>query len=225
MSRGSHLVLRRARPLAAGRQRLVNWFGMSKYIAFEGIDGAGKSTVASRFADALSATGERVVRVREPGGTDVGEGIREILLGHDWNPAPWPEALLFAAARAQLAAEIIAPALNSGAWVVGDRSVYSSLAYQGGARGLGIETVRRVNQAGLGDVWPDLVVLLEVDPSTALARQDDPDRIGGEGIEFQEAVASAFAKIASEERDRFLVVDAGSDLDSVVEAAIAAVGT
>jgi dTMP kinase len=198
---------------------------MSKYIAFEGIDGAGKSTVASRFADALSATGERVVRVREPGGTDVGEGIREILLGHDWNPAPWPEALLFAAARAQLAAEIIAPALNSGAWVVGDRSVYSSLAYQGGARGLGIETVRRVNQAGLGDVWPDLVVLLEVDPSTALARQDDPDRIGGEGIEFQEAVASAFAKIASEERERFLVVDAGSDLDSVVEAAIAAVGT
>jgi dTMP kinase len=198
---------------------------MSKYIAFEGIDGAGKSTVASRFADALSATGERVVRVREPGGTDVGEGIREILLGHDWNPAPWPEALLFAAARAQLAAEIIAPALNSGAWVVGDRSVYSSLAYQGGARGLGIETVRRVNQAGLGDIWPDLVVLLEVDPSTALARQDDPDRIGGEGIEFQEAVASAFAKIAGEERDRFLVVDAGSDLDSVVEAVIAAVGT
>jgi dTMP kinase len=198
---------------------------MSKYIAFEGIDGAGKSTVASRFADALSATGERVVRVREPGGTDVGEGIREILLGHDWNPAPWPEALLFAAARAQLAAEIIAPALNSGAWVVGDRSVYSSLAYQGGARGLGIETVRRVNQAGLGDIWPDLVVLLEVDPSTALARQDDPDRIGGEGIEFQEAVASAFAKIAGEERDRFLVVDAGSDLDDVVEAVIAAVGT
>lgn len=215
----------RAQPLAAGRHRLVNWFGMSKYIAFEGIDGAGKSTVASRFADALSATGKQVVRVREPGGTDVGEGIREILLGHDWNPAPWPEALLFAAARAQLAAEIIAPALNSGAWVVGDRSVYSSLAYQGGARGLGIETVRRVNQAGLGDIWPDLVVLLEVDPSTALARQDDPDRIGGEGIEFQEAVASAFAKIASEERERFLVVDAGSDLDDVVEAVIAAVGT
>lgn len=198
---------------------------MSKYIAFEGIDGAGKSTVASRFADALETAGEQVVRVREPGGTDVGEGIREILLGHDWNPAPWPEALLFAAARAQLAAEIIAPALNSGAWVVGDRSVYSSLAYQGGARGLGIETVRRVNQAGLGDIWPDLVVLLEVDPSTALARQDDPDRIGGEGIEFQEAVASAFAKIASEERERFLVVDAGSDLDDVVEAVIAAVGT
>ena len=180
--------------------------------------------MASRFADALKAAEERVIRVREPGGTKVGEGIREILLGHDWNPAPWPEALLFAAARAQLAAETIAPALDSGAWVVGDRSVYSSLAYQGGARGLGVETVRRVNEAGLGDVWPDLVVLLEVDPWTALARQDDPDRIGGEGVEFQQAVAAAFATIAAEERDRFLVVDAGSDLDDVVTAVIAALG-
>ena len=103
--------------------------------------------------------------------------------------------------------------------------MYSSLAYQGGARGLGIEAVRRVNQAGLGDVWPDLVVLLEVDPRTALARQDDPDRIGGEGIEFQEAVAAAFAMMAAEERERFLVVDAGSDLDDVVEAVMAAFGT
>lgn len=198
---------------------------MNQYVAFEGIDGAGKSTVASRFADALEATGEQVVRVREPGGTEVGEGIREILLGHDWDPAPWPEALLFAAARAQLAAEVIAPALASGAWVVGDRSVYSSLAYQGGARDLGIEAVRKVNEAGLGDVWPDLVVLLEVDPGTALARQDDPDRIGGEGVEFQEAVAAAFAKIAAEERERFLVVDAGSDLEDVVQAVISALGT
>ena len=198
---------------------------MNQYVAFEGIDGAGKSTVASRFADALEAAGEQVVRVREPGGTGVGEGIREILLGHDWDPAPWPEALLFAAARAQLAAEVIAPALASGAWVVGDRSVYSSLAYQGGARDLGIEVVRKVNEAGLGDVWPDLVVLLVVDPSTALARQDDADRIGGEGVEFQAAVAAAFAQIAAEERGRFLVVDAGSDLDDVVEAVISALGT
>jgi dTMP kinase len=194
------------------------------YVAFEGIDGAGKSTVASRFADALEAGGKQVVRVREPGGTGVGEGIREILLGHDWNPAPWPEALLFAAARAQLAAEIIRPALAAGAWVVGDRSVYSSLAYQGGARGLGIDLVRRVNEAGLGDVWPDLVVLLEVDSETALARQDDPDRIGGEGVEFQQAVADTFAKLAADERERFLVVNAGADLDAVVDAVVAALG-
>ena len=197
---------------------------MSRYVAFEGIDGAGKSTVAARFADALEAAGERVVQVREPGGTHVGEGIREILLGHDWNPAPWTEALLFAAARAQLATEIIGPALASGAWVVGDRSVYSSLAYQGGARGLGIDIVRSVNQAGLGDVWPDLVVLLEADPATALARQDDADRIGAESVEFQAAVGAAFAKVAADERERFLVVGANADLDAVVDAVVAAVG-
>lgn len=197
---------------------------MSRYIAFEGIDGAGKSTVAARVADGLEAAGHRVVRVREPGGTEVGEGIREILLGHTWDPAPWPEALLFAAARAQLAVEVIAPALESGAWVIGDRSVYSSLAYQGGARGLGIDTVRRINEAGLGDVWPDLVVLLEVNPASALARQDVADRIGAEGVDFQAAVASAFAKIAADERERFLVVNASADEDSVVAAILAALG-
>lgn len=197
---------------------------MSRYVAFEGIDGAGKSTVASRFADALEARGESVVRVREPGGTHVGEGIRAILLDHDWNPAPWPEALLFAAARAQLAAEVIGPALASGAWVIGDRSVYSSLAYQGAARGLGVDTVRAVNEAGLGEVWPDLVVLLEVDPEIALARQDVPDRIGGQGVEFQRAVAEAFAELADEERERFLVVNADGELEAVVDAVVAAVG-
>ncbi len=196
----------------------------SRYIAFEGIDGAGKSTVATRFGDSLEARGEMVVRVREPGGTPVGERIREVLLGHDLEPAPWPEALLFAAARAQLAAEVIAPALASGAWVIGDRSVYSSLAYQGGGRGLGIETVRRVNEAGLGAVWPDLVVLLQVDAETALARQHDPDRIGAEGVDFQRAVGEAFAKIAIAEHDRFLVIDANGELDAVVDAVIAALG-
>lgn len=196
----------------------------SRYVAIEGIDGAGKSTVASRVADALEAGGASVVRVREPGGTVIGERIRETLLGHGMDQAPWTEALLFAAARSQLAAEVIAPALDSGAWVIGDRSVYSSLAYQGGGRGLGIETVRRVNEAGLGDVWPDLVVLLELDPGKALARQDDPDRIGAEGVDFQATVADAFAKIAADERERFLVVDAEANLESVVGAIVTALG-
>ncbi len=195
-----------------------------RYIAFEGIDGAGKSTVASRFADALEAAGEPVVRVREPGGTEVGERIRSILLGHDLSPSPWTEALLFAAARAQLAADVIAPALADGAWVIADRSVYSSLAYQGAGRGLGVETVRRVNEAGLDEIWPDLVVLLDVDAERALARQDDPDRIGAEGVAFQSAVADAFAELAAGERERFLVVDANADLDPIVDAVIAAVG-
>ena len=195
-----------------------------RYIAFEGIDGAGKSTVAGRFADALEAAGHVVVRVREPGGTEVGERIRAILLGHELSPDPWTEALLFAAARSQLAAELIGPAIESGAWVVGDRSVYSSLAYQGAARGLGVDAVRQVNEAGLGGVWPDLVVLLDVDPERALARQDDPDRIGAEGVAFQTAVAEAFTKIAAADRDRFLVVDANTGLDPVVDAVVAAIG-
>jgi dTMP kinase len=192
---------------------------MSRYVAFEGIDGAGKSTVAGAVAEALEAAGERVTRVREPGGTAIGERIRDILLG-GMEQAPWTEALLFAAARAELAAEIIGPAIEGGAWVIGDRSVYSSLAYQGGGRGLGIDTVRRVNEAGLGDVWPDLVVLLEADPDRAVGRQADPDRIGAEGVEFQSAVAAAFAKLADEERDRFLVVDANGPLDDVVDAVV-----
>jgi dTMP kinase len=192
---------------------------MNRYVAFEGIDGAGKSTVASAVSDALEAAGERVVRVREPGGTPIGERVRDILLG-DMEQTPWTEALLFAAARAELAAETIGPALAEGAWVIGDRSVYSSLAYQGGGRGLGMDQVRRVNEAGLGGVWPDLVVLLETAPATAVGRQEDPDRIGAEGVEFQAAVAAAFAELAAEERDRFLVVDATGHLDDVVDAIV-----
>lgn len=192
---------------------------MNRYVAFEGIDGAGKSTVAGAVADALEEAGERVVRVREPGGTPIGERVRQILLG-GMEQAPWTEALLFAAARAELAAETIAPALADGAWVIGDRSVYSSLAYQGGGRGLGIDEVRRVNEAGLGGVWPDLIVLLEAAPETAVGRQADPDRIGAEGVAFQSTVAAAFADLAAEERDRFLVVDASGHLDEVVEAIV-----
>lgn len=192
---------------------------MHRYVAFEGIDGAGKSTVAAAVADAIEAAGEKVVRVREPGGTPIGERVREILLG-GMEQAPWTEALLFAAARAELAAETIGPALAEGAWVIGDRSVYSSLAYQGGGRGLGIDLVRRVNEAGLGGVWPDLVVLLETSPEMGIGRQEDPDRIGAEGVEFQRAVADAFAELASEERDRFLVVDASQHLDEVVDAIV-----
>jgi dTMP kinase len=189
------------------------------YIAFEGIEGAGKSTVADRVGARLSEDGHRVVRVREPGGTEVGELIRAILLGHDLAPEPWTEALLFAAARAQLAAQVVGPALDDGAWVLSDRSVYSSLAYQGAARSLGIDLVRRVNQAGLAGVWPGLVVLLAVDPVEGLARQAVGDRIGDEGVEFQRAVAEGFATVAASEPDHFLIIDATAPLNDVVEEA------
>ena len=187
------------------------------YIAFEGIEGAGKSTVSDRLRLRLEAEGRRVVQVREPGGTVVGERIRSILLGHDLAPEPWTEALLFAAARAQLAAEIVGPALDEGAWVLSDRSVYSSLAYQGAGRGLGVEAVRAVNEPGLLGVWPGLVVLLAVDPERGLGRQEVGDRIGDEGLAFQRTVAAGFTRIAAAEPDRFVVVDADRDLDAVVD--------
>ena len=189
------------------------------YVALEGPEGAGKSTVRSLLAAALRAEGHDVVEVREPGGTAAGEGIRRVLLDPEGAVAPWTEALLFAAARAQLAAEVIAPALARGAWVIGDRSVYSSLAYQGAARRLGVEGVRAVNEAGLEGVWPDKVVLLRIDASEGLRRQEDEDRIGAEAIEFHVAVVAAYDDLAAAEPDRFVVVDASGDVDTVVAAA------
>jgi dTMP kinase len=195
------------------------------YVAFEGIEGAGKSTVSGRIADRLAASGTPVLRVREPGGTRTGEEIRRILLAPEGTLEAWTEALLFAAARAQLAAEVVAPALAGGAWVVSDRSVYSSLAYQGGGRRLGIDAVRAVNRPGLGEVWPDLVVLLRVDAATGMRRQDVEDRIGAEGAAFLAATAAAFDRLAAEDPQRFVVVDAARPLDEVVEDVWAAVGS
>lgn len=194
---------------------------MGHYIAFEGIEGAGKSTVAARVAAALVSSGHRVTAVREPGGTLAGEAIRRILLDeHDGPPLQWTEALLFAAARAQLAAEVVAPALADGAWVISDRSVYSSLAYQGAGRGLGIDEVRAVNEPGLGEVWPELVILLEVEAAQGLSRQRHADRIGAEGEAFQSDVAAGFAALASQEPDRFEVIDASRPLAEVVASAL-----
>lgn len=193
-----------------------------RYIAFEGIDGAGKSTVAEAVAERLRTHGRTVATVREPGGTAVGEAIREILLHSHDDLVPWSEALLFAAGRAQLAAQTIEPLLAEGTWVVTDRSVYSSLAYQGGARRLGVDIVRTVNAAGLGKVWPDLVVVLEVDPVEGLARQEVPDRIGGEGLELQERVAETYRRLVSTD-DRVVAVDGSAPLDDVVAASLAVI--
>jgi dTMP kinase len=190
------------------------------YLAFEGIEGAGKSTVAAGIAEQLRAAGRSVVEVREPGGTAAGERIRDILLHADAELGVWSEALLFAAARAQLAAERVGPALEAGMWVVSDRSVYSSLAYQGGGRGLGIEAVRAINTPGLGDVWPDIVIVLRIDPAAGLSRQEIADRIGAEGVAFQQRVADAFEAIAADERDRIAVVDASTSLPRVIEAVV-----
>jgi dTMP kinase len=193
------------------------------YVAVEGVDGAGKSTVARAVAERLRGRGATVTLVREPGGTAIGEDIRSLLLDGQ-AMASWTEALLFAAQRAQLASEVIGPALARGEWVVSDRTYYSSLAYQGAARGLGVEEVRMVNEAGLGGVVPDLVVVLWLDPVDALARQDGVDRIGGEGVAFQTRVAEGYRQLAAADPDRVRLVDAAGSVEATVEAVMEMLG-
>jgi len=194
---------------------------MSLYVALEGIEGTGKSTLLELLGEALRADGEEVVTVREPGGTPAAEAIRHVLLSHDFHVEPWTEALLFAAQRSQLAAEVIRPAQRRGAVVLGDRSVYSSLAYQGAGRGLGLDRVRAVNEAGLGGTWPDLVVLLQIDAATGLAREDAADRISADGLALVEVVAQAYDDLASAEPERFVRIDADQPLETVIELALA----
>lgn len=184
------------------------------YIALEGGDGAGKTTVAARLVELLEQKGDTVVAVREPGGTALGEEIRRLLL-HSADMTAWAEALLFAAQRSQLAAEVIGPALGRGEVVVSDRSLYSSLAYQGGGRLLDIGMVRLINEAALAGVVPDLVVVLIIDPSAALARQSDPDRIGRQGNVFQHAVAAVYRDLAAAEPERVVLVEIGDEPEEV----------
>lgn len=196
---------------------------MIRYVAIEGADGAGKSTVASLLAQRLERRGQAVRLVREPGGTGVGEEIRRLLL-HGPEMAPWTEALLFAAQRAQLAEEVVKPALAAGEVVISDRSYYSSLAYQGEGRGLGVDTVRMVNEAALLGVVPDLVAVLWIDPDAALARQDGLDRIGGSGEDFQRQVADTYQKLAAEDPKRVRLVGADRPVEVIVDDILEAMG-
>lgn len=196
----------------------------ARYIAFEGIEGAGKSTVAQGIADHLTALGQRVVRVREPGGTEVGERIRDVLLTMDHHVAPRAEAALFAASRAQLIDEIVSPALTDGVWVLSDRTAYSSLAYQAGGRGLPTDEIRELNDIALGGVWPDVVVFLRVSATIGLGRQRDSDRIGDEPTDFHIRVSEAFDELAEAEPDRFIVVDASMPVADVIAETVARLG-
>jgi len=192
---------------------------VSKYIALEGGDGAGKSTVAAALARRLEDAGKKVVSVREPGGTKLGEAIRALLLESE-RVDDWAEVFLFAAQRAELAREVIAPALEAGVWVISDRSYYSSIAYQGRGRGLGEEEVRAVNERGLGGVVPHHVFALDVDPAVALSRQDGEDRIGTEGVELQAAVRRAYRDLARRDEKVTLLAGAlsvGEMVDRIAE--------
>jgi len=163
--------------------------------------------------------------VREPGGTALGEDIRDIVLGPD-AMSPWAEALLFAAARAQLVTDVLRPALEAGKWVVADRFLDSSLAYQGTARGLGIDQVVQVNAPGIGDCMPDLTIILDIVPSSASDRRAgraSVDRIEGEGEALQEAVAGGYREVARLFPERVALISAAGSLDEVHTRVLAAV--
>jgi len=194
-----------------------------RYIALEGVEGAGKSTVARALSDRLRDRGEAVVVVREPGGTAVGEEIRRLLLHAD-DMSAWAEAALFAAARAELVRQVVSPALEKGAVVISDRSYYSSLAYQGGGRGLGIGEVRALNEQVLGGIEPHLVVVLRVDPEVGSARESEVDRIGGGGLDFLRSVADSYTRLAAED-PRVVVVDASRPVDEVVDEVLEHMGS
>jgi dTMP kinase len=177
------------------------------FITFEGVDGSGKSTQARLLAEQLRAEGRDVVDIREPGGTDLGERIRELVL-QGGAVAPWAETALFAAARAQLVHEVIGPALDRGADVVCDRYLDSSLAYQGLARGLGVERVLELNLLVTAGLLPDRTFLLLVPLDQAATRRGaQPDRIEREGDEFVALVDSAYRELADIFAQRIVTVD------------------
>ena len=200
-----------------------------KFIAFEGGEGAGKSTQASHLQRALSARGIDCVVTREPGGTPGAEAIRALLLGTEgegWHARA--EALLFAAARSDHVERKILPALDAGQWVICDRFVDSSRAYQGGAGGLSDADVMALHQVGSHGLLPDLTVLIEVSPAIAAARAsardgDTPDRIGGRDEAYHTRVAAAFARLAEAEAARFARINGDATADLVAEAVFAAI--
>jgi dTMP kinase len=175
------------------------------FVTFEGIDRSGKTTQAKLLTDVL---GEDAFGVREPGGTEVGERVRELLKDPAVELGGEAEALLFAAARAELVAKVIRPALDAGKVVVSDRFLDSSLAYQGAGRRLGVEEVERINRFATGGLQPDLTLLLLIDPTAAASRAGEEDRFEGEGSGLQERVLAAYVELAAADPGRWRVIEA-----------------
>ncbi len=182
------------------------------FVTFEGIDRAGKTTQARLLAEAL---GDEAIAVREPGGTAVGERVRELVRDPEVEIGPEAEALLFAAARAELVARVIRPALEAGRVVASDRYLDSSLAYQGAGRGLGVEEVAAVNRLATGGLEPDLTFLLGIEAGVAAARAGDSDRFESEGRALQEAVLAAYERLAEAEPERWRRIDADRPAEEV----------
>ena len=188
-------------------------------ITVEGVDGAGKSTLIAGLAAAVD-----VIVLREPGGVEVSERIRSLLADPSLRVDPRAEALLYAAARAQLVAEQLRPLLEAGHTVLLDRFVDSSLAYQGAGRGLGVEEIRALNEFATGGLRPDRTLLLRIDPAVGLGRISDrpPDRLEQEDGAFFAAIARAYDELAAAEPERFAVIDASQPPDRVLADALAA---
>lgn len=186
-----------------------------RFLTFEGVEGAGKTTQAAMLAEYLRKRGIPVMLVREPGGTEGGEAVRAILLQERLQWTATAELLLFLAARAQLTETVVRPALEVGAWVICDRYADSSVAYQGYGRGLGPEAVRNANRLATGGLKPDVTVLLDLPVRVGLERQDSRNRMEGEPVAFHERVREGYLQEAALEPDRFVVIDAGGSADQV----------
>ena len=187
------------------------------FITFEGLDGSGKTTQVELVARRLEADGREVVTTREPGGTPLGEGIRELVLNGS-RISSWAEAALFAAARAELVDRVIAPALERGATVLCDRYIDSSLAYQGIARGLGVDRVLELNLHATRGLLPDRTFLLLIDPEESLRRRGgDRDRIEQEGADFRARVDDAYRQLAELFPRRVIAVDATASPEQVAD--------
>ena len=195
-----------------------------RLITVEGLDGAGKTTLVAGLTRELAARGRELLVLREPGGVELSERIRELVKDPELSVDPRAEALLYAAARAQLVAEQLVPLLDAGHWVLLDRFVDSSLAYQGAGRGLGIEEIRALNLFATGGLTPDRTLLLRIDPAVGRARIADreTDRLERAGEAFFEAVAHAYDELAAAEPQRFAVIEADRPPERVVADALAA---
>jgi dTMP kinase len=184
------------------------------FVSFEGADGSGKSTQAELLSKTLAVEGYEVVLTREPGGTELGERARELVLNGPQMGA-WAEAALYAASRAEHVEEVIRPALDRGAIVVCDRYIDSSLAYQGVGRGLGVEEILRLNVAVTGGLLPDVTFLLLLDPEVAAGRWAERDRLEREGVELQRRVDAAYRGLARQFPERIVTVDADRPTDVI----------
>jgi dTMP kinase len=196
-----------------------------RLITIEGLDGAGKTTVAAGLKQAIASRGISIELLREPGGVRTSERIRALVKDPSAQITDRAEALLYAAARAQLTEEALEPLLSDGTWVLLDRFIDSSLAYQGAGRGLGIDEVRAINTFGTGGLTPDRTLLLVIDPavgySRARGRSESPDRLELENREFFDRIAGGYEQLASAEPERIRRIDASRAPDAVLADAIA----